>query len=107
MRDTKHLSGVGSMNASYQMDDHNKTYFEVRQDVSGILKEIERDRHMRERGSEKHTHFRKAFTIPDVVAIKILQDYGMDLHSPLFMNDPDNMKKLKYIIKTEYPYLMI
>ena len=46
-------------------------------------------------------------TIPDIVALKINEDYGIDLHDQAFMRDTDKMKKLKVILKQEYPHLII
>jgi len=53
------------------------------------------------------TGFRKMATIPDIIAIKINQDHGINLHDTTFMRDRDKMKKLKYILTTEYPDLMV
>ena len=46
-------------------------------------------------------------TIPDIVAIKIKEDHGIDLHSQTFMRDKDKLKKLRYILTTEYPHLLV
>jgi hypothetical protein len=46
-------------------------------------------------------------TIPDIVAIKILQDHHLDLHDPSFMQDPNNLKKLKTILMSEYRDLVV
>jgi len=51
--------------------------------------------------------YRKMATIPDIVAIKILEDHKLDLHDPAFMTDPNNLKKLKKILITEYSDLVI
>lgn len=51
--------------------------------------------------------YRKMATIPDIVAIKILQDHNLDLHDPSFMQDPNNLKKLKKILVSEYSDLVI
>jgi len=51
--------------------------------------------------------YRKMATIPDIVAIKILEDHKLDLHDPTFMQDPNNLKKLKKILITEYSDLVI
>ena len=46
-------------------------------------------------------------TIPDIVAIKINEDHGINLHDNTFMRDKDKMKKLKYILQTEYKHLLV
>jgi hypothetical protein len=46
-------------------------------------------------------------TIPDIVALKILQDHKLDLHHQHFMSNPANLTKLKKILITEYRDLVI
>ena len=59
---------------------------------------------MREQcGNSEDTGFRHFATIPDTVALEILTKYGIDMNAQNV--DPDDMKKLKYIINTEYPLL--
>ena len=81
-------------------------HYEVQQDVSSILKEVKRDKELLEHG-RRVDGWRKAFTIPDVVAIDILTKHGLDVHDPMFMHDRDKLTKLKYIVRTEYPHLLI
>ena len=61
----------------------------------------------RETHSTRHTHVKKFATIPDIVSMEILQKYGLDLHAPEFMHDKDAMKRLKTIIVTDYPDLVV
>ena len=61
----------------------------------------------RETHSNRHTHVKKFATVPDIVAMEILQKYGLDLHAPEFMHDKDAMKKLKAIIVMDYPHLVV
>jgi hypothetical protein len=49
--------------------------------------------------------YRSFAIIPDIVAIDILTKYGMDIHSPDFMSDPAQLRRLKQIIETDYPLL--
>ena len=81
-------------------------HYEVKQDVTDILKEVERDRDLLAHG-RRADGWRKAFTIPDVVAIEILSNHGLDVHDPMFMHDRDKMNRLKYIMRTEYKHLLI
>jgi len=55
----------------------------------------------------KDKGYRKMATIPDIVAIKILEYHKLDLHDPSFMQDSNNLKLLKKILVTEYPELVI
>lgn len=83
--------------------------WEAVQDVSQYKKHAQLEKEKQEYfGLNKNkSGFRKMATIPDIVAIKIKEDHGIDLHSTTFMRDKDRMKKLKYILKTEYPELLI
>ena len=66
---------------------------------------IERDK--QEYFGARKDGYRKMATIPDIVAIKILQDHHLDLHDPSFMQDPNNLKKLKTILMSEYRDLVV
>ena len=50
-------------------------------------------------GRTKYKGFRKMATIPDIVALKIKEDWGIDLHDQTFMHDADKMRKLKIILR--------
>lgn len=108
--DFKFYSGtVGeqqSIKAGFDLDSGD---WEANQDISQykdhVKKEIEYQNHFGH--NKKNYGFRKMATIPDIVAIKILQEHHLDLHSPHFMQDPNNMKKLRTILITEYPDLLV
>jgi len=75
----------------------------ITQDEKPFLEQAKRER---EQGKRKDTGYRKFATIPDIVAIEVLQNHGIDLHDPNTMADRALMNKFRYIIKTEYPYLL-
>jgi len=50
--------------------------------------------------------YRSFAIIPDIVAIDILTKYGIDIHASDFMDNPAQVKRLKQIIRTEYPALL-
>lgn len=78
------------------------------QDVSQYVDSAKLDRDKQNYfGRTKYKGFRKMATIPDIVAIKIKEDWGIDLHDQTFMQDTDKMRKLKVILKQEYPHLLI
>ena len=81
--------------------------FEVSQDLTETFKEIKRDRDLLSTGRHNRMGFRKLATIPDVVAIEMLSKHNLDIHHPDFGKDPNNMKRLRYILTTEYPNLLI
>jgi hypothetical protein len=79
---------------------------QVSQDIGGILDQTALDRAYQEvHGKSKK--YRKIATISDVVAIEILTKYGLDLHAPDFMHHPANGRKLRHILKSEYPKLLL
>jgi len=49
--------------------------------------------------------YRSFAIIPDIVAIDMLTKYGLDIHSPDFMSNPANLRKLKQVIESDYPLL--
>ena len=95
-----------TMSGEISYDKHGNR-FEVQQDISEVLKEIKRDKDILAEGRHNTHGFRKMCTIPDVVAIEMMQKHNLDIHDPHFNSDPSNMKRLRYILQTEYPDLLI
>ena len=50
--------------------------------------------------------YRSFAIIPDIVAIDILTKYQIDIHSADFMSNPALIRRVKEIIKTDYPALL-
>jgi len=93
-----------SINAGYDLDTNN---WEARQDVSQYIEHAKLEREKQDYYGIRKDGYRKLATIPDIVAIKILQDHKLDLHDPSFMRDPNNLKKLKKILMSEYSDLLV
>jgi hypothetical protein len=77
---------------------------EVTQDVSSHL---EWAKHMRELESSRKSFsngFRPFCNIPDSVSLELMSKYGINIHSN--QTDRDALKKVKSIIKRDYPHLM-
>ena len=80
----------------------------VTQDLNPFLKQVKLEREALEVSpTAKKGHYRKFATIPDVIAIEILENYGMDIHHPEFMKTPEEVRKLKAIIIRDYPDLIV
>ena len=77
------------------------------QDVNEILNSVQLDKQEQEYAGKANTHYTKAFTLPDIIAIEILTKYGIDAHSDSFMHDRDAKRKVFKIIKEEYPHIII
>lgn len=86
--------------------DTNTGEFQVHQDSQPFLEAAKRERDMAERFGHKDTGYRKACTIPDIVAVDLMYKYKIDIHSPDFMHDPAQIRKVINIMKTDYPHLM-
>ena len=54
----------------------------------------------------KDIAYKKACTIPDIVALDILTKYKIDIHDANFMHDSRAVRKVIAIMKSEYPALM-
>ena len=95
------------IDAKVDYSDEGHVDFVMRQhNIEDIKREVERDRAILAE-EKKVGSWRKAFTIPDIVAVEILMKHGLDVHSSTFMSDYQSMNKLKYIVKTEYPHLLV
>ena len=88
-------------------DNYGDIRYKVEQDVTSIIDEVKRDRELLQGPGKKQMGWRKAFTIPDIVAIEILEKYDLDVHDPMFFHDSDKMAKLKMIVRVDYPHLLI
>ena len=75
--------------------------WEAKADVQQFKDQAKLERDRQAYFGKSKSSYRKMATIPDIIAIKINQDHGIDLH------DRDRIKKLRYILTTEYPDLMI
>lgn len=87
--------------------DLNSAEWEAKQDITQYVEHAKLEREKQEYYGIRKDGYRKLATIPDIVAIKILQDHKLDLHDPTFMSDPNNLKKLKQILSTEYRDLLV
>ena len=83
--------------------DHNSMDFKMYQDEKPFLEQAKLEREL---GQKKDVGYKKACTIPDIVAVELLYKYGIDIHAETFMSDTDKVKKVLKIIKSDYPYLM-
>lgn len=102
-----HSSTVGTqqgINAGFDLQTGD---WEAQQDISQYLKDAKIERDKQEYYGVRKNGYRKLATIPDIVAIKIMQDHKLDIHDPNFMKEPKNMVKLRKILMSEYRDLLI
>jgi hypothetical protein len=81
--------------------------WEAKQDITQYKEHAKNERDRQDYFGLTKGGYRKMATIPDIVAIEILQKYKLDLHDPMFMSNPANLTKLKKILITEYRDLVI
>jgi hypothetical protein len=106
--DFKFYSGTVGANESIRAGfDLQTGDWQAVQDISKYKEAAKLQRDKEAYYGRKDNGYRKMATIPDIVAIKILEDHKLDLHDPAFMSDPNNLKKLKTILITEYSDLVI
>ena len=77
------------------------------QDISNFKEQAKVDRDYQDYYGHRKDGYRKFATIPDAVALKILENHGLDIHHPEFMSNPADMAKLKRIVMTEYKDLIV
>ena len=90
-----------TLKGEIQYDNHGSTW-KIEQNVDEFKEQAKRDR---EAGDGKH-HIKKMYSIPEVVAIEIKKNYGIDVFAPTFMHDAEQKMRVHLIIQQEYPYLM-
>lgn len=75
------------------------------QDISAYKQYAKEQRETQQAGGDT-SHYRSFAVIPDIVAIDILTKYGIDLHANDFLTDPAQVRKVKEIVKKDYPELL-
>lgn len=81
--------------------------FKITQDTDIFIEQAKRERELNTGFNKaKDTGYKKACTIPDIVAVEIFYKYGIDVHSQEFMHDPASVRKVISIIRADYPKLM-
>jgi len=88
-----------------KLDKHSEN-FRVEQDVSAYIDYAQKSRD-NIAAQTKSTSYKPVCLIPDITAIDILTKYGIDVHSPEFMHDKAQIKKVLQIIRTEHPKLLM
>ena len=94
----------GGIKASFDLDE-GVGYFE--QDIGSFKEKAKEDRDFQSHYGHLKDGYRKFAIIPDSVALKVLEDHKLDIHDQHFMSNPANLKKLKRIIISEYPDLVV
>ena len=94
--------------ATFQYDSgtmHGDSAWSFEQDEKPFIEQAKRDREASQ--LENNSGMKKFATIPDLVAMEINYNYGIDLHDPTFMQDDDKKAKFFQIIRQDYPFLVV
>jgi len=81
--------------------------WEAKQDITQYKEHAKNERDRQDYFGKAKGGYRKLATIPDIVALDILQKHKLDLHDHNFMSNPANLTKLRSILMTEYRDLVI
>jgi hypothetical protein len=90
--------------AGYDLDTDQ---WEAKQDISDYKEDAKIEREKQEYYGIRKDGYRKLATIPDIVALEILQNHNLDLHDPTFMQNPMDVQRLKTILLSEYRDLVV
>lgn len=82
----------------------NGEQFRINQDADPYRNYAHRSRQVHsETGG---TRYRSFAIIPDIVALDILTNHGINVHASDFMSDINEVNRLKQIIRSEFPDLL-
>lgn len=98
--------GAGSLQGQFEYESGavtGESRWQIYQDEKPFLEQAKMER---DAGHKTDTGYRKFATIPDIVAIEIMQKHGIDIHDPNTMQDRALMNKFRQIVKLEYPALL-
>ena len=98
----------GSMTGGFEYEAGaaaGESTWQIQQDERPFLEEAKMDRE--ETTKNTHMGHRKFATIPDIVAIEVMQKYGVDIHDPEQSSCHWTMKRFKQIIMKDYPHLVV
>ena len=98
----------------FQSQDYNIHSFTVKTDEKNFrlsqnveaYREYAKEQRLLDEGAKATRNYRSFAIIPDIVAIDILTKYGIDIHAPDFMHQPELVRKFKQIVISEYPALL-
>ena len=93
-----------TMQSKLHYDKGEDLTWQIYQDEKPFLEQAKQDREASKKKTDKG--YKKFATIPDIVAIEVLQKYGIDIHDGTFLHDQDKKAKFMTIIRTEYPHLL-
>ena len=99
----KHKSATGSLEGYMEFGDKpGEAKFKAEGDISAAKDMVQQSRE-----SKRTSHFQHMAEIPNVIILELQMKHNIDILSPDFMGDQSQMRRLKYILQTEYPELLV
>ena len=95
----------GTMTGGFSYDDTDRSRWEIYQDEEPFVEQAKLDREQTLR--ETHMGHRKFATIPDIVALEVMQKYAINIHDPEQSRCHWTMKRFKEIVMRDYPHLVV
>jgi len=99
-----HSSLTGDLTGQMVTDNTGGSVWRVEGNISDTIQDIKKER---EAGRNKKSHYQKMCSIPNVIVLELNTKYNLDILDPEFMSDPAKKKRLVYLLKTEYPDLLV
>ena len=98
-----HGSATGSIAGGISLDG-KKNNWTVSGDISHAKEVVKQ---AKELGPNKKTHFRHMAEIPYIIVLELLTKHDLDILDSEFLKNPANVTKLKRVMQTEYPDLLV
>ena len=99
----QHKNATGTLAGGIELDGRSSNWT-VSGDISHA-KEIVKQ--AKELGPNKKTHFRHMAEIPYIIVLELLTKHDLDILDSEFLKNPANVTKLKRVMQTEYPDLLV
>ena len=99
----QHNNITGSLSGGIELDGYQSNWT-VTGDIEAAKETVKQ---AREAGPNKKTHFRHMAEIPHIIVLELLTKHNLDILDSEFLKNPANMNRLRYLLKTEYPDLLV
>ena len=81
------------------------SFWQIEQDEKPFIEQAKIDRELGTKAT--NMNHKKFATIPDIVAIEVMQKYGIDIHNADHSTCKWTMSRFKQIIMQDYPHLVV
>ena len=99
----QHKNMTGTLSGGIELDGGSGSW-KVEGNIDAAKETVKRSR---EAGRNKKSHYQHKAEIPYIIVVELLTKYGLDILDPDFMKDEAAKKRFMYLMKTEYPDLLV